>query len=535
MAESAKARLRYSKTSCYLCSEWLDDDEIDVSRGQEEPRGVSLGALTASCIAHTNTKCIILDEVSTDRFCFQDHLIQCSRKSIACPDGCGTVLPRQHMQAHWRRCAKAFGNSDRSSTLEDDNHVDASSVADIAPSPTIYDQVQMLGHELHTMRLAMGEEVNQRAELMAQLQQLKRRAELADKWTVKVNAALMSFNKLVNHETNRRSVDVSGLEQRQNQLELWRLDLTTRFNSIESKSYSSADSEPSYSLSEVCALQQQLDRVEHELLRLQAQEKNANAHLEGEQESAKMAMASKQEQDVSASQTEANRTADLEHIKSVVSEVAEKNAKTVCRLQEALQQSFECEERVLQMAKQLERYRRETYYTKQRLDALQANLKLEEKLAALSSTNGRVIWRIDDFEKRFSESKDNDTMLKGPIFTNQPYGYVLQLEASLYGIGTWRGRNLIAGLTILKGSYDALLQWPCMLTGTIRLRDQPEDRSSASDICKSIIAKRKDQKMDKHQFIYVPHDVLRSRHFIRDDTIFIEVILDQEYQESPAI
>ncbi|XP_058127200.1 TNF receptor-associated factor 1 [Anopheles ziemanni] len=492
MADSAKARLRYSKTSCYLCSEWLDDDEID------------------------------------------DHLIQCSRKSIACPDGCGTVLPRKHMQAHWRRCVKAFGDSDRTSTLEDvDNHVDGS-VAEMAPSPTIYDQVQMLGHELHTVRLAVGEEVNQRAELMAQLQQLKRRAELADKWTVKVNAALMSFNKLVSHESNRRSVDVSGLEQRQNQLELWRLDLTTRFNSIESKSYSSAESEPSYSVSdEVCALQQQLDRVEHELVRLQAPERLANAHLLAEQESAKMA-ASKQEQVLSESQTETNRTADLEHIKGVVAEVVEKNAKTACRLQEALQQTFECEERVLQMAKQLERYRRETYYTKQRLDALQANLKLEEKLAALSSTDGRVIWRIDDFEKRFLESKDNDTMLKGPIFTNQPYGYVLQLEASLYGIGTWRGRNLIAGLTILKGSYDALLQWPCMLTGTIRLRDQPEERSGAMDICKSIIAKRKDQKMDKHQFIYVPHDVLRSRHFIRDDTIFIEVILDQEYQESAA-
>uniref|UniRef100_A0A182JL73 Uncharacterized protein n=1 Tax=Anopheles atroparvus TaxID=41427 RepID=A0A182JL73_ANOAO len=488
MTEPVKAQLRFSKTSCYLCSEWLDDDEIE------------------------------------------DHLLECSRKSVACPEGCGTVLARKNIQSHWKRCTKAFGEAEQVSKQENGSHMEAS-VPDSRTSPSIYDQVHILGEELQCMRLSLNEEMHQRAELMAQLQQLKRRSELADKWTAKVNAALVSFNKLVSHETNRRSVDVSGLEQRQNQLELWRLDLTTRFNSIESKSYISAESEPSYSLNEVSALQEQMDRVEHELLRLQAPEKLTSSDRKTLHISGNMTEANQQENGMRSSRSEESRTKDLERIKVIVEDVVEKHANLACRLQDALRQAFECEERVLLMAKQLEKYRRETYYTKQRLDALQSNLRLEEKLSALSSSDGRVIWRIDEFDKRFQASKDNDTMLKGPIFTNQPYGYVLQLEVSLYGIGTWRGRNLIAGLTVLQGSYDTLLQWPCMLTGTIRLRDQPDVRSNAMDICKPIVAKRKGQQTDKHQFVYVPHDVLRSRNFIRNDTIFLEVILDREYQE----
>uniref|UniRef100_A0AAG5DX91 TRAF-type domain-containing protein n=2 Tax=Anopheles atroparvus TaxID=41427 RepID=A0AAG5DX91_ANOAO len=488
MTEPVKAQLRFSKTSCYLCSEWLDDDEIE------------------------------------------DHLLECSRKSVACPEGCGTVLARKNIQSHWKRCTKAFGETEQVGKQDNGSHMEAS-VPDSRTSPSIYDQVHILGEELQCMRLSLNEEMHQRAELMAQLQQLKRRSELADKWTAKVNAALVSFNKLVSHETNRRSVDVSGLEQRQNQLELWRLDLTTRFNSIESKSYISAESEPSYSLNEVSALQEQMDRVEHELLRLQAPEKLTSSDRKTLHISGNMTEANQQENGMRSSRSEESRTKDLERIKVIVEDVVEKHANIACRLQDALRQAFECEERVLLMAKQLEKYRRETYYTKQRLDALQSNLRLEEKLSALSSSDGRVIWRIDEFDKRFQASKDNDTMLKGPIFTNQPYGYVLQLEVSLYGIGTWRGRNLIAGLTVLQGSYDTLLQWPCMLTGTIRLRDQPDVRSNAMDICKPIVAKRKGQQTDKHQFVYVPHDVLRSRNFIRNDTIFLEVILDREYQE----
>lgn len=50
-----------------------------------------------------------------------------------------------------------------------------------------------------------------------------------------------------------------------------------------------------------------------------------------------------------------------------------------------------------------------------------------------------------------------------------------QLEVNLNGIGTWKGRNIIAGLAIVHGEWDPLLSWPCKLQADILLRDQPDD------------------------------------------------------------
>lgn len=51
------------------------------------------------------------------------------------------------------------------------------------------------------------------------------------------------------------------------------------------------------------------------------------------------------------------------------------------------------------------------------------------------------------------------------------------MDVNLNGIGTWKGRNLIACLTVVAGEWDPLLSWPCKLQGDIILRDQPNDLS----------------------------------------------------------
>ena len=52
---------------------------------------------------------------------------------------------------------------------------------------------------------------------------------------------------------------------------------------------------------------------------------------------------------------------------------------------------------------------------------------------------------------------------------------ILQLDVSLNGIGTWKGRNIIACLTVVYGEWDRLLVWPCKLQADIILRDQPDN------------------------------------------------------------
>lgn len=88
---------------------------------------------------------------------------------------------------------------------------------------------------------------------------------------------------------------------------------------------------------------------------------------------------------------------------------------------------FECEERMVELENTLKKCRRETYHTKQRTEELQTNMLMANNRGTPASENGHVMWRIDNFANRLQQSKELETMMKGPIFTNYPYGYMLQV------------------------------------------------------------------------------------------------------------
>lgn len=54
------------------------------------------------------------------------------------------------------------------------------------------------------------------------------------------------------------------------------------------------------------------------------------------------------------------------------------------------------------------------------------------------------------------------------------------MDINLNGIGTWKGRNIIACITVVSGEWDPLLVWPCKLQADIILRDQPDDLTQVS-------------------------------------------------------
>jgi hypothetical protein len=86
---------------------------------------------------------------------------------------------------------------------------------------------------------------------------------------------------------------------------------------------------------------------------------------------------------------------------------------------------------------------------------------------------------------------------------------------------------MIACLSVIHGEYDPLLQWPCTLKADIILRDQPDNISEAQNFSKTIVAKRKNEKYEKSQYIHIPHTVISGQHYIKNDTIFLEVIVHE--------
>lgn len=65
--------------------------------------------------------------------------------------------------------------------------------------------------------------------------------------------------------------------------------------------------------------------------------------------------------------------------------------------------------------------------TRQQLSDLQIHLKMQKKMSAIQNTRGHLIWRIDNFAAKMKDAKENDTVLKSPLFCNRQYGYTLRV------------------------------------------------------------------------------------------------------------
>lgn len=96
----------------------------------------------------------------------------------------------------------------------------------------------------------------------------------------------------------------------------------------------------------------------------------------------------------------------------------------------------------------------------------------------------------------------------------------------------------------MNGEWDRLLVWPCKLQADIILKDQPDNLNEvrrltyalghfinyfslfywqAKDISKTIMVKRKNEPHEQNQYIFIPHKIVNTQNYIRDDAIFFEV------------
>ncbi|XP_024942863.1 TNF receptor-associated factor 5 isoform X1 [Cephus cinctus] len=144
------------------------------------------------------------------------------------------------------------------------------------------------------------------------------------------------------------------------------------------------------------------------------------------------------------------------------------------------------------------------------------------------STNGRLLWRIDRYKEKMTDAKENDTVLRSPIFYNKDYGYTLRVELFLNGRGQWKDRHIIGCLRVIDGKWDPLLDWPCVLQATVTLRDQENPANDIRKIVK-VTKKLKDgdsQKPDNESglYMFIPHTKLtRYPGYVKDNVLFLDI------------
>ena len=162
-----------------------------------------------------------------------------------------------------------------------------------------------------------------------------------------------------------------------------------------------------------------------------------------------------------------------------------------------------------------------------------ADQDLKLQIMETTSYDGIFLWKIDEFQRRFREAVDGKTIsIYSPPFYTARYGYKLCVRAYLNGDGPMgKGKYLSLFIVVMRGEYDGLLSWPFRQKITMKLLDQDRvsdvTESFRPDPNSSSFQKpRSDMNIASGCPTFCTHNLLRSRGYIRDDSIFIKMVVD---------
>ncbi|XP_062521463.1 TNF receptor-associated factor 3-like isoform X2 [Corticium candelabrum] len=148
------------------------------------------------------------------------------------------------------------------------------------------------------------------------------------------------------------------------------------------------------------------------------------------------------------------------------------------------------------------------------------------------NTNGVLLWKITDIRRRRRDAVSGKTpsIYSQPFYTS-PCGYKMCARMYLNGDGMGRGTHLSLFFVIMRGEYDCLLSWPFTQKVTLILVDQ-DGRDHISDTFRpdptssSFQRPRRDMNVASGCPLFVPLGTLDTRGYIRDDAMFIKIVVD---------
>ncbi|KAG9481862.1 hypothetical protein GDO78_010867 [Eleutherodactylus coqui] len=162
-----------------------------------------------------------------------------------------------------------------------------------------------------------------------------------------------------------------------------------------------------------------------------------------------------------------------------------------------------------------------------------ADMDLRFQVLETASYNGVLIWKIRDYKRRKQEAVMGKTLslYSQPFYTGY-FGYKMCARVYLNGDGMGKNTHLSLFFVIMRGEYDALLPWPFKQKVSLMLMDQGLSRRHLGDAFKpdpnSSSFKKPTGEMNIASGcpVFVAQAVLESGTYIKDDTIFIKVIVD---------
>ncbi|KAK3731279.1 hypothetical protein RRG08_025821 [Elysia crispata] len=179
----------------------------------------------------------------------------------------------------------------------------------------------------------------------------------------------------------------------------------------------------------------------------------------------------------------------------------------------------------------------------------------EEQISQLCSalhtitqtTEGVFIWKISDYKAKYIDamykSGASSKELVSPPFYTSRFGYKACLSVFLNGNGAGEGRYISLYIKLLPGDYDNILTWPFSLPVSFTLFDQSPDPGNRASLTESFLPQpgwkhfqKPAKAVESLGFGYpkfVSHDILKTRDYVRDDSLLIKVSVDNSNMPKP--
>ena len=159
--------------------------------------------------------------------------------------------------------------------------------------------------------------------------------------------------------------------------------------------------------------------------------------------------------------------------------------------------------------------------------------ELRIQLLERATYNGVLLWKIDEFERRRREAVDGVTLslYSTPFYTSR-HGYKMCARVYLNGDGMGKGSHLSFFFVIMRGPFDALLQWPFKQKVTLSLINQ-NGKKHISDSFRPDPHSSSFQKPGRREMniasgcpMFIRIDHLLNGGFAEDDAIYVRVVVE---------
>ncbi|XP_070581860.1 TNF receptor-associated factor 2-like isoform X2 [Ptychodera flava] len=158
------------------------------------------------------------------------------------------------------------------------------------------------------------------------------------------------------------------------------------------------------------------------------------------------------------------------------------------------------------------------------------------RIQSLESTsyNGILVWKISGFAKKIHEAVTGQTpSIYSQFFFTSRFGYKMCARVYLNGDGIGKGTHVSLFFVIMKGEFDAILQWPFRQKVTFLWlsqgnRDDISHTFRPDQFSASFVRPKQDMNVASGCPLFMPLQLLADADsmYVKNDTVYLKVLVE---------